>query len=748
MTWLRPRIARLALPLAIAIVLTGCSASTPVVEQPTRPAPHENQSASAPIHPPTASAATAPTEPPAANNVTAAPGAYLINQRARSKSSSPFEAVLYRATLANNGLSLRFGVQNMGDEPRYLGMGLTAKELRLVDSAGNEYHPTAVSANLEQFSLKDGYLPGQANVGEVTFPIPTAGGPFTLQAPAFEPITFMLDRLASAAELTVPNGEYPLDVALYSSHAALVPLRLQIERITVTSEEIVFAVAFANTGRRPLGISSDLNGNDSRMLDAEGVVYKPLRMSDSLRDGITPAGGLMPGQRYRGEIAFARPQPIEQIRFFFPRYTTATLTFNERGLASTAVTSATGGAPPPMATPTVEEQALQTLEKLLNRQAQAVMAGDLAGYLNTFASDVQPAQAAIFERSRQLPLADYRLALAPNTFFVESEWERGEKPLVTVNISYRWRGLPAENVFQHTLTYWFSRQDDRWVVSRYAVDRPAPFWWLDDVQVAESEHFLIFYRPAAADLANTVAAECAQVYAELQAAGLRLDSRFAVYVMVDPDDFREQTGQGARTLGLAIWNYFLLDERVQTQGWAFYLNGDSLTERDAVDNPFGRKATIKHEMVHLALARETMPFTPAWLIEGTAMYFAGQYRPELRQYLIREGEPDQISLAQLTAADQLGQFDFIGGSAGPEYLFSAAVVQYLIDTYGSERFWDFYRSFTHVPAERLRQALPLFSVMGSGLGAFRSEIVPEMLNAVYGLNLAELEAAVKAGLQQ
>lgn len=748
MTWLRPKIAWLALSLAIAIVLTGCSASTPVVEQPPRPTPPENQSASAPIRPPTAGAAAAPTQSPATNSFTAAPGAYLINQRARSTSSSPFEAVLYRATLTSNGLSLRFGVQNMGDEPRYLGVGLKGNDLRLIDSAGNEYLPIAVSANLEQFSLKEGYLPGQANVGEITFPIPTADGPFTLQTPAFDPITFTLDQLASATALTVPNDTYPLDVVLYSSHTTLVPLRLQIERITVTSDEIVFAVAFTNTGRRPLGISSDLNGKDSRIFDAEGIVYTPLRMSDSLRDGITPAGGLMPGQRYHGEVVFPRPQPIEQIRFFFPRYTTATLTFNERGLASATVTSASGGAPPPMATPTVEEQALQMLEELLHRQAQAVMAGDLAGYLSTFATDVQPAQEAIFQRGQRLPLADYRLELAPDSYFLDTELERGEKSRVTIRLSYHWRGLPEENVFQHTLRYWFSKQDGQWVVSRYEADRPAPFWWLNDVQLAESEHFLIFYRPAAADLVNTISDECEQVYAELQAAGLTLDSRFAVYVMIDQDDFREQTGQGARTLGLAVWHYFVLDETVQTQGWAFYLNGASLIERDAVDDPFGRKATIKHEMVHLALARETMPFTPVWLIEGTAMHFAGQYRPELRQYLISEGKPDQISLAQLTAADQLGQFDVMGGRVGSEYLFSAEVVQYLIDTYGIERFWDFYRSFTRVPAERLRQALPLFSVMNSGLGPFRNEIVPEMLNEVYGLSLAELEAAVKAGLQQ
>ncbi|MFN3372528.1 MAG: hypothetical protein ACK44M_03050 [Chloroflexus sp.] len=747
MTWLRPTISWLALLLAIAIALTGCSAAAPITEPPTHSAPQSNQSINTPTRPLTPEALVMPTQPQASNPFTATPGTYVIDQRAHSKSSSPFAAVLYRVTLANDGLVLRFGVQNMGDEPRYLGAGLKGKDLRLIDSAGNEYRPTAVSANLEQFSLKEGYLPGQANVGEITFPIPTADGPFTLQTPAFDPITFTLDRLATATEITVSNDTYPLDVVLYSSQSALSRLDLRLERITVTADEISFAIAFVNTGRRPLSLSSSLSGNDSRMFDAEGVVYAPLRMSEQFRTSITPPTGLLPGKSYRGEIVFPRPQYIDQLRFFYPFYSAATLSFSEQGFVRATVTSASGGPPPPTATPTSAELALQTLEEVLNRQAQALMTGDLAGYLSTFAPELQPEQERIFQRSQQLPIAAYRLALSPNTILLESGWERGTQDRMTVWLSYHWRGIP-DNVFQHELRYWFTKQADRWIVSRYELDQPSLFWWTDDVQLRETDHFLIIHRPAMADQIDEIATECEQVYAELQAAGFSLDQKYIIFALIDQEDFRAQTGQGTRTLGVAYWSYDLTDEYVQSQGWAFYLNGASLAEYADTDNLFGRKTTIKHEMVHLALARETMPFTPVWLIEGTAMYFADQYRPELRQYLISEGKSDQISLAQLTAADQLGQFDFMGGRVGPEYLFCAEVVQYLIDTYGIERFWEFYRSFTTIPTERLQQAIPLFTVLDSGLGPFRKEVTPEILNTVYGLSLADLEAAVKANLQQ
>lgn len=337
--------------------------------------------------------------------------------------------------------------------------------------------------------------------------------------------------------------------------------------------------------------------------------------------------------------------------------------------------------------------------------------------------------------------------MSPNTILLESAWERGTQDRMTVWLSYHWHGMP-DNVFQHELRYWFTKQTDRWIISRYELDQPLLFWWTDDVQLSETDHFLIIHRPAMADQIDAIAAECEQVYAELQAAGFSLDQKYIIFALIDQEDFRTQTGQGARTLGVAYWSYNLTDEYIRSQGWAFYLNGASLAEYADTNNSFDRKATIKHEMVHLVLARETMPFTPVWLIEGTAMYFAGQYQPELRQSLIQEGQPNRIDLAKLTAADQLGQFDMLGNSVGPEYLFSAETVQYLIDTYGIERFWEFYRSFTTIPTERLRQALPSFTVLGSGLGPFRNEVTPEMLNAVYGLSLAELEAAVKANLQQ
>src|SRR5919108_1914070 len=47
---------------------------------------------------------------------------------------------------------------------------------------------------------------------------------------------------------------------------------------------------------------------------------------------------------------------------------------------------------------------------------------------------------------------------------------------------------------------------------------------------------------------------------------------------------------------------------------------------DALD-PEGRVRVVTHELTHAALAGSTSGRTPAWLVEGVALYVSGDYRP-------------------------------------------------------------------------------------------------------------------------
>lgn len=705
------------------------STPTPVSAAPSTPIPTRAQPTAAPV---------------------AAKGTYLINRRTTSAHSA-FESVnlvIYRATLTDDRLILRVGFHNVSDASFYIAGGLSARDMLLVDAAGNKYEPVEFSDNLKNTDPQGGFLPGQANVGEVAFPAPTGPAPYTLRCPTYEPMTFELNQPAPSAALSIPEGTYPLGVELYSRRSALVPIRLRLDSATITQKEVIFQIAFVNTLRQGYDLRG-VKGGDARLLDAEFVAYTPISVSDNLAATIAPPKGWLPGQAHTGQLVFQRPERMEEMRFIFPDYAAATLRFDASGLAGAAVTSATGGAPPPTATPTVEQVALRELESLLERQANAVMSGDMTAYLATFAENLRQEQQPIFERSRNMPLSDYQASVSPATNVWHPDVEKGVLRDIDVVIRYRLRGIPEDNPLQHRMRATFERQNGSWVISEYEMQKPLPFWWTGDVIVQETPHFLILARPDAGDILAKVAQECEQAYRDIQAAGLEPEERFVAYFTTTQKDFTAQTGMGSRTLGAALSFYELAGDQIQTLGRVFYINGEAFKDQPDNSGPFGRLATIRHELVHLALARETRPFTPIWLVEGAAMYYAGQLPPELRRRLVEDGRLDYLSLERLTGEDSLGAYDFFGGRVGYEYLFSGETVRYLIDAYGTDSFREFYRYFSRVPPEKVIDQMPLFFVgFGSQFGKLSREATPEALSRVYGLTIADLDAAVKQRLRE
>lgn len=727
--------------LIVTIPLTACTgrgSSEPPM--PTAELPRQDATTAPPPTP----------VPPTRAAAASSDGVYRVDQRATSSRSAleNVQLVLYRATLTDDSLILRVGFHNISEKSFYLSGGVGADEFRLLDAAGAEYAPVAFSENLDDVDPPDGFIAGQANVGDLTFPRPAGPAPFELRYPTYDPIRFTLDQAIAAEALQVPERTYPLGIELFSSRSALAPVLLRLETLTITPDELIFDVAFVNTRRQPYDIGRGLTGEEGRLLDAEFTAYQPSSVSDSLRASIAPERGWLPGQAHAGQITFPRPQRMEQLRFIFPEYAAATLQFGPSGLVGTSITSAAGAAAPSTPTPEPEEAALRELEALLARQARAVETGDLSAYLNTFAEPLHQEQRVIFERSRNLPLSDYQVEASPSANVLRSDVQVGRIENVTVNIRYRLRGTPEDNPLQHTLTYSFERRNDNWLVSAYTLERQPPFWWTGDVLVRETPHFLIIARPESTSELDVVAQECEQAYTELQAAGLNLTPRIVAYFVATQDDFRTQTGQGSRTLGMAMSLYDLAGEDIRTLGRAFYINGQAFSEQTDSAGPSGRLATVRHELVHLALAPETRPFTPPWLVEGAAMFYAGQNTAEFREQLVASGRLDAISLARLTSADTLGEFDILGQSVGPEYVFSAEVTRYLIETYGQERYRELYRFFSRVPADQVRDRMPVFSgPFGSAFGNLSQELTTQALSEVYGLTIEELDAAVKQSLR-
>lgn len=421
---------------------------------------------------------------------------------------------------------------------------------------------------------------------------------------------------------------------------------------------------------------------------------------------------------------------------------------NENGLPTTNPEPTT---PPPTVSPPVDPTttpAHEALNQVLAQQTEAVLKNDITSYLDTFTDDLHAEQTTLFERLQKLPFASYTIQVDPNERL--SAAHTGTLRSTTVYLSYTFAGIPEENVFRHNLDMDFFQEDDVWRIGRIRVKDNLPFWQEGDVAVTETPHFLIFIRPESAADQGILQQEVESAYETLSQRGLPLDSRYVAFFSGTDERFADLTGAiGGQILGVALARFDVSGEEIVVQSRAFYINGQAFSnyaDRLSLDD---RQITITHELVHLVLSPYSRPFTPPWVAEGMAVYFAGQDTPEERRSLVENGRLEQVNLEQLTAASSLGEHDLLGERASTEYGYSGATIAYLIETYSEEAVVDFYRSYAAVPAADVRDRMPQFGNPFANSTVFQelsTELTDAAAQSYFGRTLAELDADVKAWL--
>lgn len=505
-------------------------------------------------------------------------------------------------------------------------------------------------------------------------------------------------------------------------------------------------------------------------MDARGTEYEPLEVSESLARSIDPEAGFTPGVASVGELTFALPaggEPYElraptyepvvfrldtplaeeaQLRFIFPEYDAVSIVLDAAGVAEARASSATGGRPQPSATPEAEELAFVEVSELLTRQAEALSAGDEAAYLASFDPALHEEQRQVLARLGQVPLVSYTLSLAPDARLGDAE--SGELSRVDVEASYALEGIADDNLFSYELRYDLQRDGDGWIVSALDLDDAPGFWRTGDLLVRETPHFWMFARPDAEANLDVLEQEAEAAYTQLAGAGLPLDARYVAHFTSDSRDFAQLTGASAsRYLGVALSRYQLVGEQLTSSSRAFLINGEAFRDARLAEQPDARQTTIAHELTHLALARETRPFTPIWIVEGAAVYYSEPQLAQQRQELIDSGRLESLSLETLSGQTSLGEHDFTGQQAGAEYRYSGLAFAYLVETYGEQQTLEFYRSFADVPTAEFRDRLPTFGLsilMEAAMGEISSALTPEAVEEHFGRSLAELDAELEA----
>jgi len=656
---------------------------------------------------------------------------------------------LLRAQRTDEGLLLRIAFEYEGDSEMSILGGVSRRDIRLTDASGNGYDlldgdQAVISFNPDGYS----FLPGGGVAGNLIFPLPAGKQPYTLHFPTFDPVEFRLKKKMKPPLTALRPGHYDVGQTLRSNSETMQPIALRVDSVDVGEKDVTFHVAFVNTGRRGYDVSGPDGMHDAWLIDTERNQYVPVRVSDNLTNSIAPPDGWQPGQAHEGTITFPVPTAPGGLHFTFRYYPAITLAFDKKGLTEAQVTSRTGGPPPATATPRPDQLAYQAISQMLAQQARAILDGDEDAYLAPFAPDLREAQRAIFRRMQDVPFDSYALELSPNEDLDDAD--AGVVSDVSVWGRYTLAGIPEDNDFRYTADYDFMQQGGSWRITAIANDDFTPFWFLGDVALDHSSHFIIFTRPDTTARTSTLAKELEAAYDDLKGKGLPLEPMNVAFFTGPDEDLFELTGRsGTRVLGLALAQYSFEESRVHVNSRAFFINGKAFAEHADELAAGERASTITHEMVHLALSRDSRPFIPPWLSEGLAVYYAQQASPEQLKTLVSEGRLNELSLTDLTAANSLGEHDIFGQTVGYEYLYSGAVITYLMQNFGEDQVMAFYRAYSQVPDAELAEK---FSGMFASLLAdahmsqMAQEKTPGFVQQSFGLSLEELDAAVKAWL--
>jgi hypothetical protein len=95
----------------------------------------------------------------------------------------------------------------------------------------------------------------------------------------------------------------------------------------------------------------------------------------------------------------------------------------------------------------------------------------------------------------------------------------------------------------------------------------------------------------------------------------------------------------------------------------------------------GQRQTIAHELTHAALAGSTSGRTPAWLVEGVAMYVSGD----------RRIAPPGEDLRPLSRPDAIAMLT--GPAQARAYAASSAAAFAIVDRFGSRKLLELYDAF-------------------------------------------------------
>jgi hypothetical protein len=317
----------------------------------------------------------------------------------------------------------------------------------------------------------------------------------------------------------------------------------------------------------------------------------------------------------------------------------------------------------------------QRIADVLRDRADALERGDRRAYLATSTGAMQ-------RRDRRAIARAARLRLRQVDFDPGMVDVKGARATATVEQRYSFASVPGR--FGNTRRVVLARRGGRWRVAGVRSKRGVPPWEVGDFRQHRTRHFVVLGPPGTR--IGTLLTALERGYEAMRARlAQRLRRRYLVVVAAGPKQARALTDtiRGLGTLAA------ISDATISERGPARAVGKVVSLRLLVVDSAFmgldalGRRRTIAHELTHAALAGSTSGRTPAWLVEGVAMYVSGDRRPA-------PANPDLAALSQPGAIARLS-----GSAQARAYAASSAAAFAIVDRWGRAKLMALYDSFNH-----------------------------------------------------
>jgi hypothetical protein len=316
----------------------------------------------------------------------------------------------------------------------------------------------------------------------------------------------------------------------------------------------------------------------------------------------------------------------------------------------------------------------ERLSALLAERADALETGDVRAYAATSTGVQRVTDRNAARRASRLRLRDVVLDLAA----VELH---GRRAALRVDAAYALEGV--RSTFRSTRRMTARRVDGEWRIGSVRGERGLPPWEVAAFAERRTPHFVVLSPPGVPveQLATDLEAGYERMRDLLTRGSLR--RRYLVVVAGDAAQVQALTAtiRGVETL-TAISDAAIREEgRERRVTHVASLRLFVLWPAFVALDEDGRRRVVTHELTHAALAGSTSGRTPAWLVEGVALYVSDD----------RRIAPPGADLTALSRPASIGRL--AGDAQADAYAASSAAAFAIADRFGRRRLLALYDAF-------------------------------------------------------